>query len=84
MALLTDLIGSFVLGLIDGAVKKWVAPYVASGKLTAQDQKDILAGINADVKLGLVMEHDAQAASQGSQAGAAVASQPPEDNSVPV
>jgi hypothetical protein len=66
MALLTDLIGSFVLGILDGALKKWLAPYVASGKLAQSDADAIVNGVNADVKLGLIIEQAQPGASSPS------------------
>lgn len=53
---ISDMIGKFVLGLLDGALKKWLTPYVAPGKLDQNDVNEIVAGIHADIKLGLLMQ----------------------------
>jgi hypothetical protein len=53
---LSDMIGNFIIGLLDGALKKWLAKYEGPGKLSAQDVNDIVTGVHADVKLGLLMK----------------------------
>lgn len=59
---LADLVGNFLLGLLDGALKKYLAQYVAPGKLTQGDVATIVAGVHADVKLGLIMQETKPAA----------------------